>query len=327
VNAPGAPDRGGKRPLVGLGDLIRAAATLDATPETCARIEALLGLPLARRAPARRPPPLPAAPGPTPPPAVTDPTDPQRREREEQLGQGFRSAAAGGFDLVEVKDEARPAATRAALVPLPRPASGPGLGLPPIEPLLPPRSARNILSALMAVEVEEGPIDTLRLADELAACRPVERLPRARAATLRLGAVVLVDRGDGMEPFRRDVEPLIASIEHVLGLSRVTLLSFDGDPAKVSRWNDGAPCPLAPPAGTKLLLVSDLGLRRPSEEATWLAFVRRVGRADCSLVALSPYPAARWPKRLRRRVQGVSWDRATTVAAARRAGRGARGPR
>jgi hypothetical protein len=44
-----------------------------------------------------------------------------------------------------------------------------------------------------------------------------------------------------------------------------------------------------------------------------------VARAGCLLIALVPYPPARLPERLTRRMRIITWDRNTTVAVARQA--------
>jgi hypothetical protein len=313
-----------KRPIVGLGDLIRAAVCLDASTEECARIAALLDLP--RAEPAAAPPPS-GRPRVTAPPleqrSLSLPVDPvpqERRREAQELGKRFDTASAGSFELLGPTKSASPG----PLVLEGLPPLGPstvGVATEPHEPLFAPASTRNILAATLSIEEENGPIDAARLVDDVASCRTVTRLPREPSPTLRRGAFALIDRGETMEPFYRDVAEVLRSIEQVLGSDRLTRFTFDGTPKELSRWADGEPWTFAPPAGTPVVLISDLGLRRPSAEDEWLDFTRRAREIGCPLTALVPYPPARWPEQLAQRMRAVTWDRTTTVAAAWRAAR------
>jgi hypothetical protein len=319
-----------KRPLIGLGDLIRAAVALDASPEECVKIAALLDLPRDAPLPAqkRRPPPEPTKPPELPPkePPVASP-DPGRRAQEQELGARFDQASTGAFKLVGPTRAAGPVqvALEGASPLEPAIAAG-GAAALPYEPLFARASARNILTATLSVEEESGSVDAGRLVAEVASQRAVTRLPRRRSATLRRGAYVLIDRSDTMEPFHRDVTELLRSLERLLG-DRLSRFTFDGAPLKLFRWDDGEPWTLSAPAGTPLLIISDLGLRRPHTEEAWLAFTDRALRMGCLLFALVPYPPSRWPRRIAQRMRVVTWDRATTVADAWRAARSGRARR
>lgn len=312
-----------KRPLVGLGDLIRAAVQLDASPEECVRIAALLDL---------RHPSIPR-----PPPSRRDRkiafTEAQATRRQETRNspapteaQTADGATSAGTMSAELFDLAGPTKSNISGLTLPGGIDSidlaPSAMKPPrYEPLLSPSSARNILSATLSIEDEQGPIDAARLIDAVASCRAVARLVREPSPTLRRGALVLIDRSEHMDPYHRDIVEVLRSIEQVLGRDGVTRFTFDGAPTELARWDDGEPCAFSAPAGTPVLLLSDLGMRRSSSEDDWYAFATRAARAGCLLIALVPYPPSRLPARLARRMRVVMWDRRTTVAEARHAAR------
>jgi hypothetical protein len=179
---------------------------------------------------------------------------------------------------------------------------------------------------VLSTSAEEGDVDDERLLASVARCEPATTLPRGRLSTLRRGAQVMVDTSEAMAPFRRDLGELLDRIGTVMGEGRAQILHFEGDPLQIrpdkaarkrepSRfWVGYAP----PSPGTPVLLLSDLGLRRPQRVQRWIEFARTVRRASCPLIALCPYPKSRFTAPLIDLVTIVHWDRATTVAAARR---------
>lgn len=311
-----------RRPVIGLGDLLRAAVTLDASPDECIQIAKLLDvLPVARPGS-----PQVARPHPskqlltklakTP---VGNGVGEAERAQTQALEQHFDATSAGDFELVGPTASTRiDVRAHRNFEPI-ETVSSRAAKAPHHETLFAKLSARNILAASLSIFEELGPIDAARLIDDVASCRGIKRIPREFSATLRRGAVVLVDRSDALEPFSRDVVEVLAAIAAVVGRDRLTRFSFDGTPTQFSRWDDGEPWRFSLPAGTPVLLISDLGLRQPSAECAWDAFTKRVARAGCLLIALVPYPSARLPERLARRLRVVTWDRNTTVAVARRA--------
>ncbi|WP_405535225.1 hypothetical protein OG787_12355 [Streptomyces sp. NBC_00075] len=191
----------------------------------------------------------------------------------------------------------------------------------PHQPLLEPDWTAAILRAALSRQVAEGPVDTRALIDTLAHGRPVQWLPRVLVPTLRYGVQVLVDRGTGLQPFRRDQDELVARIRSVVGPDLVDVGYFSDAPQWGTgtgvRWTRTA---YEPPArGTRVLLLSDLGLGGPPHEpprstrADWEGFVGLVTRAGCVAVALSPYPPDRWQAWMPALLPLVSWDRTTTT--------------
>jgi len=196
------------------------------------------------------------------------------------------------------------------------------------QPLFDSTSSRAILTAACSIRGEEGDIDLDRLVALVAERKPILTLPRRAEPSLRAGVQILVDRTQGLAPFRRDVQLLTAQLLGVAG-RQSELLFFSGCPTlragagRPSTWR--AYKPPRPP--TLVVVVSDLGLARDGTvvaEDAWLEFLDRTDMAGCEVVVFAPYPLHRWPPRLRSRVRAIHWDRPTTVARAAQAARHAR---
>ena len=225
--------------------------------------------------------------------------------------------------------------TTAGPPPAPAWVSGPGPTLaeppadsPPVPPpsLFSPRTERAILSAALGTYAEEGDLDMERILEGVAEKRALEYLPRQRVATLRRGAQVLVDLGAGMDPYRQDVERLVAQLDSILADDRLTVAGFAGTPLRGLDTPVGDRLPWSPPpAGSPVVLVTDLGIGGPlvSEDrahpAEWLVFASGVRRAGHPLIAFVPYEARRWPSPLARAITILHWSERTTVGAIRRA--------
>ncbi|MFI8257448.1 hypothetical protein [Streptomyces filamentosus] len=188
----------------------------------------------------------------------------------------------------------------------------------PHEPLLVPRWTRAIVRALLSRPVPEGPVDIDGLITGMACRRPVTRLPRLPVPTLRYGVQVLVDRGAGMQPFRRDQDELLHRVRAVVGPQLVEVGYFSDVPQRGTgpgpRWarKDYRP----PRAGRRVLVLSDLGLGGPpghhrGTREEWADFAGRVRQAGCGAVVLSPYPVHRWAEWMPRVLPLVCWDRTT----------------
>lgn len=319
-----ASERIGRRPQIGLADLIRAADVLGANEQERLEIQALLGL-------------LEAAPPAAPvslrklstTPERSDgnqiehkPKHDQQKPLEKHVEKGpDPENVEGPFELVSTgrHEPLRVQLNAAEALPAPDPGqAGPLRSLPP---LFPTNSARNLFSALVATAAQDGPIDEGRLVELSAKCRPAARLPRRTAWTLRRGAQVLVDRSEAMVPFRNDIEDALSALGLLLGDS-VSVLRFEETPLRVFRYaRNQARDYRPPPAGTPVLAITDLGLRRPRDAWAWIDFAARVRRAGCPLAALVPYPPSRFPLPLASRMVAVSWDPSMTAGAVRRAAR------
>ena len=196
----------------------------------------------------------------------------------------------------------------------------------PAVPLFSARTERAILSAALATSVEEGDLDMDRIVERVAERRPLEDVPRLRSVTLRRGAQVLVDLGAGMDPYRPDVERLVAQLDTILADDRLTVAGFVGTPLRGIATAAGDRVAWSPPpAGRPVVLVTDLGIGGPmvSEDrahpAEWLPFAFEVRRAGHPLIAFVPYEVRRWPPPLARAITILHWSERTTVGAIRHA--------
>ncbi|WP_328678018.1 hypothetical protein [Streptomyces sp. NBC_00343] len=207
-------------------------------------------------------------------------------------------------------------------VPL-EPLARPGGKQPPLPymPLFVPRWTGAILRTIASRRVDDGLVDVAALVDIIARGRPVARLPRLPVPTLRYGLQVLVDRGSGMQPFRRDQNHLVQEIRSVVGEALVEVGYFSDFPLRGTgpgpRWTRTSYRP--PEPGRPVLLLSDLGIGGPhadprrSTRAEWEEFVGLVSRAGCTVVALCPYPQQRRPHWLARLLPVIGWDRTTAA--------------
>jgi len=196
---------------------------------------------------------------------------------------------------------------------------------PPFEPLFVPRWTRAILSTALATDGDEGQLDVERVAETLARGEHLDRWPTLSRPTLNRGIQLLVDRGRSMAPFIGDQVSMQKELAHVVGRDRVQTLRFSGCPLRgagagpATSWAAYRP----PPAGTPVVLLSDLGIGGPlvgGDRAgvdEWLGFARLVRKARCPLVAFVPYAAPRWPRALAPLLTIIHWDRTTTVSAVR----------
>lgn len=204
----------------------------------------------------------------------------------------------------------------------------------PPEPPWVGRWAPGVMFAVGSTDVVGRSVDERALVRRVAARSFLRELPRRARPTTRLGVQLLLDAGESMAPFRADQRWLRELAGGVVGRDRVEVVRFWGTPARgvrrVGRRERAAYRP--PAAGTPVVLVSDLGLRRlpfsgdaaagPGEWGEWIDAVRRAG---CPVVCVTPYPARAHPWSLRQRVSLVPLDRRTSIRSARRETRRVRG--
>jgi hypothetical protein len=201
------------------------------------------------------------------------------------------------------------------------------LPTPPPPPLFGRVQRRGLLSAALATPAPAGAVDVDAAVEVLAEFRPLRRLPRRRVPTLRRGVQLLLDAGAGMLPFLQDQQSLVRALDDILADDRLEIRYFAGSPLRGAgqgdrdEWRAWAP----PPAGTPVLIVTDLGLggERLDEDRAgageWLAFAHAAAAAGHRPIALVPYEATRWPGSLQRAMTMIHWSERTTVAAVRRA--------
>ncbi|OPC80456.1 hypothetical protein B4N89_05390 [Embleya scabrispora] len=204
----------------------------------------------------------------------------------------------------------------------------------PPEPPWVGRWAPGVMFAVGSTDVVGRSVDERALVRRVAARSFLRELPRRARPTTRQGVQLLLDTGESMMPFRADQRWLRELAAGVVGRDRVEVLRFWGTPARGVRWvgrrERAAYRP--PAAGTPVVLISDLGLRRlpfsgdaaagPVEWGDWIDAVRRAG---CPVVCVTPYPARAHPWSLRQRVSLVPLDRRTSIRSARRETRRVRG--
>ena len=196
----------------------------------------------------------------------------------------------------------------------------------PLQPLLAPASATAILRVAIAREVPSASIDADALVRAITSRLAVRALPRKLTTTLRFGVQALVDLGAGMEPFLSDRRVVLSQLQQLVGPENLSVKYFSYAPLRgVSAVPAGRVVGYRPPPpGSRVLLLSDLGLVGPPDDyrrstrAEWESFCDIVKRFDCYAAALVPAPPRQWPIWLERLFPLISWDRYTTAGNAAR---------
>ena len=168
---------------------------------------------------------------------------------------------------------------------------------PKPAPLFSPLAGRFIVQELVTSSRFGPDPDIDRLVDSLARREIPQPVPLQERRTLARGVQLLVDDGEGMEPFADDQEALVELIRRLAGDALVDVRTIHEvpDPADpVDPWDP-------PPLGMTVLAVTDLGLGGRIERGTiglvtaWQSIAAILAMRGSSLIALVPYPAARWP--------------------------------
>ncbi|MGC0339541.1 hypothetical protein [Streptomyces sp. SLBN-8D4] len=205
--------------------------------------------------------------------------------------------------------------------------------LPRPAPPWNPRTERAVFLAVASTYATGRAVDHLRLVDLVVrrlaggrAARP--RVPYRQRSTTRAGALLLLDRGESMRPFRHDQEWIVRLAARVLppgGLRVLDLRIAQG--ASRDRGRTWEPHPV-PPHGQPVLLLSDLGHLQPplpgrhhSSPTSWLPYLRRLREAGSPVVCITPYPAEEYPQAVRQTVTLVPLDRRVSVRLAQAAAR------
>ncbi len=193
---------------------------------------------------------------------------------------------------------------------------------PPLAPvpLLSPLAGRFIVQELI-ISRRPGPVpDIDRLVEAMARGEIPQPIPWQESRTLARGAQVLVDYGEGMEPFAGDQRALVELVRRLAGEALVEVQTIHESPDPRDPVDPWTP----PPPGTPVLALTDLGLagrieqRTPDLVAAWRSAASTLARRGSSLTVLTPYPPARYPTPLASAICLVRWDRPTTTAQARR---------
>jgi len=188
-----------------------------------------------------------------------------------------------------------------------------------LDPLLPPRATRGIVTTLAATVVAEGVMDLDRIVSHIARGEVVRQLFRKKAFTTRNGLQLLIDRGDAMTLFARDAVWLERQVVRIIGAERVQPLRFSDLPQRGAgrvreEWTRYTP----PAAGVPVLVLSDFGIGASplgASTAEWLEFARLLREARCPAIGIVPYPPQRWPAALAQAMTLVQWDRLHARAA------------
>jgi hypothetical protein len=205
--------------------------------------------------------------------------------------------------------------------------------LPRPAPPWNPRTERAVFLAVAATAVTGRAVDHSRLVDLVVrslAGGQVDRpkVPYRQRSTTRAGALLLIDRGESMRPFRHDQEWIGRLAVRILppgGLRVLDLRIAQG--VSRDRGRTWEPHPV-PPHGQPVLLLSDLGHLQPpvpgrhhSSPTSWLPYLRRLREAGSPVVCLTPYSAEEYPAAVRETVALVPLDRRLSVRHAQAAAR------
>ncbi len=200
---------------------------------------------------------------------------------------------------------------------------------PPFTPLLRPEWSPGIVAAANETIVRDGPIDVEAMVDSAARLELAESVPRRPRASLHRGVQLLVDIGDGMQPFRRDQLELVEAVRSIAGKHSTEVLYFRDCPTRDEGAGPGGvwtwrryrlPEPRRP-----VLVLTDFGIGGPQLRAAggtvdeWVRVALLLARRESRLSAFVPYASDRWPPALRAVAHLVTWDRGTSRTAVRHA--------
>ncbi|MEM7406415.1 MAG: hypothetical protein AAF458_14040 [Pseudomonadota bacterium] len=192
------------------------------------------------------------------------------------------------------------------------------------------RTERALLAAALATPRESEQADLSAVMDAVTRGEVLAALPRRLRPSLHQGVQLFLDLDPLMHPFRPDMHALIDAVQLLAGPSQCEIYEFEGDPGDA--WPEGFRDYLwTPQAGRPVLLATALGASLPGTATAeagapsraeildrWDQFINRCRQAGSAVTALVPYPPARWPQRLSRRMQIVHWDRFTRAGEVRR---------
>nr|WSY54237.1 hypothetical protein OG999_31660 [Streptomyces sp. NBC_00886] len=205
--------------------------------------------------------------------------------------------------------------------------------LPRPAPPWNPRTERAVFLAMAGTRTTGRAVDHPRLVDLVVrslaggqVARP--RVPYRQRTTTRAGALLLIDRGESMRPFRHDQEWITRLAARNLPLGGLRVLDLRiAQGASRDRGRTWEPHPV-PAYGQPVLLLSDLGHLQPpspgrhhSSPASWLPYLRRLRETGSPVVCLTPYPAEEYPAVVRQTVALVPLDRRVSVRFAQTAAR------
>jgi len=303
----------GKRPgAVWLGDVIKAVAKIEVEPHSAA--VACLGQDIYLRAHQSS--------APTSRPATSSPVNtPTPALQPDQLPW----VDAHHLPLLEQTAQQDPTFPQVALA-----GESTGVPIPPSslrpaehETLFDPKTEQSSLRSLVSARIDAGSIDTARLVEDAARCKPLIGLPRLTVSKTAPYLEILFDIGVGMDPFRRDQHHLADSIARAAG-AQARMIQFRDCPTLAS---GAGPGPMwnwrtyrVPPTGSVVVVVTDLGTagKARTDDHTpiaeeWLAFEDLLAAHRVTTRYLVPYSEGRIDRRLRARMRIITWDRSSSL--------------
>jgi hypothetical protein len=189
------------------------------------------------------------------------------------------------------------------------------------DPPVPAVQARTALAASAALPRAGRRLDVPRLVRRAARLRPLTPPPLVLELRTAPAVQLLVDQGEGMEPFGTDCIFLATQLEDVAGHDRVVrhwfvrtpLQGLDPDPLQAthSLWKI--------PTGALVLVISDLGIGGPvgspdrGSAREWLRVATEVAEHDGLLRALTPFGPDHGPHGLAAAADVVGWDALTNL--------------
>lgn len=293
---------------VSISDAVTAAALLGATdPADMAAICEALNLTI---------PIVPVGPPPGPTPVPPQPS----RTSLSTIPQALAPNRAGIIGMpvaaqLRQDDRTEPIPTWLDTVPALSSAGSSSFWVPP-EPPLPAVQARSSMATLTASWRRGRRLDMVTLVKRSARLEPPTACFLAELRTAPL-VQILVDRGEGMEPYADDLDFLTAQLKDVAGRDRIEQRTFVGTPRRgldpdvftgeTAEWK-------RPAAESLVLILTDLGMggppgsrdRAPAEE--WRTVAEAVASVQANLRVLTPFPPNRFPPGFAESMRIASWD-------------------
>jgi hypothetical protein len=172
------------------------------------------------------------------------------------------------------------------------------------------------MAALAATWRQGRRLDMVELIEQSARLQP---LTASFLAELRTASYMqlLLDRGEGMEPYAEDLDYLTTQFIDVAGRDQVEQRTFVGTPlrgldpdvftGKVKEWK-------RPPPNSLVLVLTDLGIGGPTgsrdraSASEWRATAAAVAAIPAGFRVVTPFRPTRWPRGITDIGQIVSWD-------------------
>jgi hypothetical protein len=193
--------------------------------------------------------------------------------------------------------------------------------LPYLEPLFDGKYSRSLIFAVGSIVKSGKKIDIRKISDQIASGRIAARIPFLPARQVCREINLLIDIGEGMEPFSRDAEEIAKEMEKLMGKETMKILFFRNCPLDeagsdtIDTWKTYN----FPEAGKPIVILTDLGCAPTSAShclfsiEQWNRYLQKANMRGCQVTALIPYNANRWPRQLINKMRIVRWDRNTKV--------------